>query len=539
MVPGGNGGEAMEPPKTQSCVLPQHDPTQRAEGCLTVLRTDDLEQGEHDTHVGQTNTKKVISYNVGLTVQINTSQAENVGQKNTSEAARIMADDDTKPEHDACQAMKPPIANNNNTTKRTNKNRNTKKTPILENELASIEDTNNKSRPEKAIVDDDASTAQAHETCRAKKTISDNDTSTEQRNAFLAKKTLPATNDASIEQSNTSQASKTIAHNACPAKKTLLAHNELASTERIDITSQANKTLLTNNSTSTVQRNKTRQAKKTRNISRDKKTSLITENKLVSTEQINTNQAMKTLLADNELDTTVKINISQAKKIKTKTELDKALLVDNDTTIEKRNTSKDKSTSLIIDNDAMTEELNSSQTNTSTEQRNTSQVKKSIPSENYTSTEQTNNSSEAKKTITENVSTALTRLDAFNLLVAESKKINGRSAKPSDLNNEERLSVIKSALGDALQPQFTEDQQIQLDEAISNFISKIEKKYKDCRSFMPNFTRKNRNWLNKMFISDVPQDLIKCDFENVDIATELKDLQPSCSNESHQKDFST
>lgn len=109
--------------------------------------------------------------------------------------------------------------------------------------------------------------------------------------------------------------------------------------------------------------------------------------------------------------------------------------------------------------------------------------------------------------------TSFTRLQAFEFLTEESKKINGRKGRPKDLSKSERLCLISSGLGENLRSPLSASQENQFATAISRFICKTEKKLKDCKYNMPFFKKKHNNWLSKPFKCDLHQDLFYIESE--------------------------
>lgn len=93
----------------------------------------------------------------------------------------------------------------------------------------------------------------------------------------------------------------------------------------------------------------------------------------------------------------------------------------------------------------------------------------------------------------------LTRFDTFMFLDQESKKNNGHSGKAFDLSKSERIIFIKSNLANRLNTPFSATQEKNLDTAIGLFITKIEKRYKDCKRNMAHFQKRNKDWLKQTF----------------------------------------
>lgn len=106
-----------------------------------------------------------------------------------------------------------------------------------------------------------------------------------------------------------------------------------------------------------------------------------------------------------------------------------------------------------------------------------------------------------------------TRLQALELLTKESKKIYGNLGKPKNLSNSERLCLISLGLGTSLRSPLSAIQEKKMVNAIGLFISKVEKKIKDCKYKISHFQKKHKAWLSKPFIGDLPQDLIHSESE--------------------------
>lgn len=111
----------------------------------------------------------------------------------------------------------------------------------------------------------------------------------------------------------------------------------------------------------------------------------------------------------------------------------------------------------------------------------------------------------------------LTRLDVFHLLNEENKKMNGRTARLQDLTIAERTCLIKSYLGDSLVSSLSVVQEKELSKAIGLFLTKIEKKYTETKRNITHFKNKHKDWLTKLFIHDLPQDLHNTRHEITDV----------------------